>query len=80
MKSEGGRRMRGLEVGHNREADPPVDRWGGGAGGSVMTAVCYDVAIQVRFDKTVLSTCVFIASALSPSTKGGPGSGDVWVC
>lgn len=45
-----------------------VDRWGGG---SVMTAVCYDVPIQVCFDKTVLSTCVFIVSALSPSTKAG---------
>lgn len=38
---------------------------------SVMTAVCYDVLNQVLFDKTVLSTSVFIVSPLSPSTKAG---------
>lgn len=46
----------------------PADRWGGG---SIMTAVCYDVLNQVLFDKTVLSTSVFIVSPVSPSTKAG---------
>lgn len=41
-------------------------RWG-----SIMTAVCYDVLNQVLFDKTVLSTSVFIVSPVSPSTKAG---------
>lgn len=36
-----------------------------------MTAVCYDVLNQVLFDKTVLSTSVFIVSPVSPSTKAG---------
>lgn len=40
-------------------------RWGE----SVMAAVCYDVLNQVLFDKTVLSTYVFIVSPVSPSTK-----------
>lgn len=35
-----------------------------------MAAVCYDVLNQVLFDKTVLSTYVFIVSPpVSPSTK-----------
>lgn len=46
----------------------PADRWGGG---SIMTAVCYDVLNQVLFDETVLSICVFIVSPVSPSTKAG---------
>lgn len=41
-------------------------RWG-----SVMTGVCYDGLNQVPFDKTVLTRTVFIASAVSPSTKAG---------
>lgn len=41
-------------------------RWG-----NIMTAVCYDVLNQVLFDKTVLSTSVFIVSPVSPSTKAG---------
>lgn len=39
--------------------------------GSVMTAVCYDVLNQAVFDKTVLSTSVFIVSPVSPSTTAG---------
>ena len=35
-----------------------------------MTAPCYDVLNQVLFDKTLLSTSVFIVSPVSPSTKG----------
>lgn len=36
-----------------------------------MTAVCYDVPNPILFDKTVLSTSVFIVSLVSPSTKAG---------
>lgn len=36
-----------------------------------MIAVCYDVQNQVLFDKTVLSTSVFIVSAVSPSAEAG---------
>lgn len=34
-----------------------------------MTAVCYDVLNQAVFDKTVLSTSVFIVSPVSPQRQ-----------
>lgn len=46
----------------------PADGWGGTEHNG---AVCYDVLNQVPFDKTVLSTSVFIVSPVSPSTKAG---------
>lgn len=65
--------MRGLESGRNREAGP-LQRNGGGEGGqmrwgSVMSRVCYDVLNQALFDQTLLSTSVFMVSAVSRSTK-----------
>lgn len=69
--------MRGLEVGRYRKTGPGIKKKNGQTGGgwmrwrSIMITVCYDVLNQVLFDKTVLSTCVFIVSPVSPSTKAG---------